>query len=68
MQTLIHLIVNNPQIQVFKKIINIFKKMLNTSDHAKLFSNVIFKNAISPDAIPEKDLIFLRSIVDYLYS
>ena len=42
--------------------------MLNTSDHAKLFTNVIFKNAISPEAIPEKDLSFLRSIVDYLYS
>lgn len=42
--------------------------MLNTSDHAKIFSNVVFKNAILPDAIPEKDLSFLRNIVDYLYS
>ena len=42
--------------------------MINTSDHAKLFSNVIFKNAILSDAIPEKDLNFLRNIVDYLYS
>ena len=68
MQTLFQLLVNNPQIQVFKKIINVFKKMLNTSDHAKLFTNVIFKNAILPDAIPENDLNFLRNIVDYLYS
>ena len=42
--------------------------MLNTSDNAKIFSNIVFKNAILPDAIPEKDLSFLRNIVDYLYN
>ena len=54
--------------QIFKKTINVMKKMLTTSDHVRLLSNMRFEHAIAPAAIPEKDLQFIRHLVDYLYA
>ena len=67
-QTLLHLLANDTNMNVFKKIINILKKMLTSSDHVRLLSNLRFEHAIKPEAMPEKDLLFIRHIIDYLYT
>jgi len=67
-QTLLHLLANDTNMQIFKKIINVMKKMLTTSDHVRLLSNVRFEHAIAPGALPEKDLQFIRHLIEYLYA
>lgn len=54
--------------QILKKVINVIKKMLKTSDHVRLLGNLRFEKAIAEDAIPPMDLQFLRHIIDYLYA
>ena len=66
--TLLHLLANDGSIQIFKKCVNVMKKMLTISDHVKITANMKFHQAIQPNAIPEKDLGFLRHLVDYLYA
>jgi hypothetical protein len=56
MATIMHLLANDSSIKIFKKLVNILKKLLTTSDHVKLTSNMKFEHAIQPSAIPEKDL------------
>ena len=68
MQTLLNLLANDSSIQIFKKLVNVIKKLLTSSDHVKLTSNMKFEHAIQPNAIPEKDLGFLRHLVDYLFA
>lgn len=67
-QTLLYLLANDSDMNIFKKVVNIVKKMLTTSDHVRLLSNMRFENAIRPEAMPEKDLQFIRHIIDFLYA
>ena len=53
---------------VFKKVVNLLKKMLSTSDHAKLLGYTKFENLIKEDYIPEKELAFIRHIIDFIHS
>ena len=66
--TILHLLLNDSSLTIFKKIVNILKKMLTTSDHVKLISNMSFDRVIQPGAIPDKDLQFIRHLIDYLYN
>jgi hypothetical protein len=55
-QTILHLLVNDSSMHIYKKVINVIKKMLVQSDHVKLLCNMSLENALKPDAIPERDL------------
>lgn len=56
------------EFQIFKKVINVLKKMLLTNRHAKLIGNIRLDLALLENAIPQQDLDFLRQLVDYLYN
>ena len=68
MQTVLQLLANDSSIVVFKKVVNLLKKILQSSNHAKLICNVKFQQLMQPDVIGEKDLAFLRHIIDFAYS
>jgi hypothetical protein len=44
--------VNDGAIQIYKKVVNVVKKLLTTSDHVKITSNMKLAQAIQPGAIP----------------
>ena len=46
MQTILSLLANDGSIQIFKKLVNVLKKILTSSDHVKLTSNMKFELAI----------------------
>lgn len=64
--TIFELLTNNPSIEIFKKVINVLKKMLTSSSHANLLSNLTLDQALLPAAIPEQDFRFLLQVVEYL--
>ena len=66
--TLLQLLANDASVEIFKKVVNVLKKMLTTSDHVRLLSSLGLERALQPEAVPEKDLQFLRHIIDYLYA
>ena len=41
-ETLMRLMVNDGAIQIYKKVVNVVKKLLTTSDHVKITSNMKF--------------------------
>lgn len=46
MSTILHLLANDGSIQIFKKLVNVVKKLLTTSDHVKLTSNMKFEMSV----------------------
>jgi len=41
-QTILHLLVNDSSMHIYKKVINVIRKLLTQSDHVKLLSNMSF--------------------------
>ena len=65
---MLHLLANDASMVIYKKIVNVLKKMLTTSEHVKLLGNTRFELAVQPNVIPEQDIGFIRHVIDYLYS
>ena len=56
-ETILKLLANETSILLIKKVINVIKRMLKTSDHARLLGEGMkFEFAIAADAIPAIDL------------
>lgn len=52
---------------MFKKVINIFRKMLSTSNFSKMLINFRFAEAIKPETMPQKEFELVDHLVTYLY-
>jgi hypothetical protein len=52
---------------MFKKIVNIFRKMMSNSNYSKMLLTYRFEEIIKPDAIPKKEMLFIDHIINYLY-
>lgn len=65
---MLSLLTAQPSIEIFKKVINVLKKMLCSNSNAKLISNIRLDQALLPNAIPEQDLDFLLQLVEYLHN
>mmetsp|Transcript_33054 Transcript_33054/g.50684 ORF Transcript_33054/g.50684 Transcript_33054/m.50684 type:complete len:224 (-) Transcript_33054:2201-2872(-) len=53
--------------QVFKRVCKILVRLLQSNDSAKVLCNSKLSIALSPTSIPERDLKFLRYLVDLMY-
>lgn len=66
--TIMSLLTGYPSLEIFKKVINVLKKMLTSSSHAKLLGSMRLDQALLPKAMPEQDRNFLLQLVEYLFS
>ena len=60
-------LLNDPSMQIFKRVCKILNKILSTSDHAKLICNQKLANALQVGSMPERDLQFLHNLIEFMY-
>ena len=68
-QTLFSLLGQSPPPEILKKILNIIKKMLSTSDFAKQLANHRYEQVSTrSDLIPPSELSFVKMVIDWLFT
>ena len=66
-QCIFNLLAQQTSESIYKKTINLMKKLLIVSNYSKMLTLQDYKKAIENSAIPQKDLKFLHHLVSCLY-